>query len=84
VVSIYANGVPLGSGVVTAASSSSYGFTLNSALVGGSYSLQALAVDAAGLTGTSMVTHVTVNNPGSTLVDFEALDASAGPVGGRR
>ena len=81
VVDLYANGVLLGVGVLSVPPAS-FSFTVNSGLAGGSYALMAVAVDASGLTGTSLVTHVTVNNPGSTLIDFEALDASAGPVGG--
>jgi hypothetical protein len=61
---------------------SPYSFTVNTRLAGGSYSLQAVATDASGLSTTSAVAHVTVETPGSTLIDFEALDASAA-AGGR-
>ncbi|MGA2541554.1 MAG: Ig-like domain-containing protein, partial [Verrucomicrobiota bacterium] len=78
-VQLYANGVSLG---VLSAPSSPYAFPVSAGLAGGSYALQAVAVDTGGLSATSAVVHVTVNNPGSTLIDFEALNASAGPVGG--
>jgi len=78
-VQLYANGVSLG---VLIAPSSPYAFPVSAGLEGGSYALQAVAMDAGGLSATSAVVHLTVNNPGSTLIDFEALNASAGPVGG--
>ena len=46
----------------------------------GSYALTAVALDASNLMNTSAVVHVTINNPGSKLIDFEALNAAAGPV----
>jgi hypothetical protein len=48
----------------------------------GSHALTAVAVDDFGLSKTSAVVHITVNTPGTTLIDFEALNASATPVGG--
>jgi hypothetical protein len=49
-------------------------------LPAGSYPIFAVATDSNGTTGTSIVAHVTVNIPGTTLIDFEALDASSGAV----
>jgi hypothetical protein len=56
--------------------------TVTNGLSGGSFALYAVAIDGSGLTGTSMVTHLTVTLPGTTLVDFDLPDASAGPVSG--
>jgi choice-of-anchor C domain-containing protein len=75
-VAFYANGALLG--VDTA---SPYTNTVSS-LPPGSYALTAVATDQAGLTGTSGVVHVTVSAPGTVLIDFQALDASGGPVEG--
>ncbi|HWD18888.1 MAG TPA: immunoglobulin domain-containing protein [Verrucomicrobiae bacterium] len=50
--------------------------------VAGSYALTAVALDASNLMNTSAVVHVTINNPGATLIDFEALNAVAGSVSG--
>jgi hypothetical protein len=83
VVEIYANGTALGAAALSGASSP-YSFALNTSLTGGSYSLQAVATDASGLSTTSSVAHVTVETPGSVLIDFEALDASAAAVGGTK
>jgi hypothetical protein len=49
-------------------------------LTAGSYPLFAVATDANGTSATSLVSHVTLSLPGTTLIDFEALDATAGPV----
>jgi len=84
VVNLYANGAPWGTGVLgtpLTSSNTPYTFTVNSGLALGSYSLQAVAIDASQLTATSAVVHLTMQSPGSTLIDFEALDASSGPVG---
>jgi hypothetical protein len=51
-------------------------------LAKGSYSLTAVAADAHGLSATSAVVHVTVNVPGTMTIDFEAVDATSGPVEG--
>ncbi|MGD0412501.1 MAG: immunoglobulin domain-containing protein [Verrucomicrobiota bacterium] len=53
---------------------------MNSGLALGSYSLLAVATDASQLTATSAVVRVTMESPGLTLIDFEGVDASAGPV----
>ena len=86
VVDLYANGTFLGLGVLDTSSTSSitpYSFTVNPGrLALGSYSLQAVAIDASQLTSTSAVVHLTMESPGSTLIDFEGLNASTGPVGG--
>ena len=52
------------------------------ALSAGSHTLQAVAVDSQGVSGSSAVVHITVNKPGTVLIDFDALDTSAGAVGG--
>lgn len=75
-VDFYANGVLLGEDTA-----SPYTWTANG-LNEGSYSLTAVAIDQSGLTATSGVVNVTVNAPGETLIDFEALNASAGAVAG--
>jgi uncharacterized repeat protein (TIGR03803 family) len=72
----YTNGVVCGS-----ASAAPFNVALAS-LPAGSYALQAVATDGIGLSGTSAVVHVTVDAPGTTLIDFEALDASGGGGGG--
>ena len=53
-----------------------------SGLAAGSHSVFAVATDINGTSATSVVAHLTVNLPGSTLIDFEGLNAMAGPVGG--
>jgi uncharacterized repeat protein (TIGR03803 family) len=50
-------------------------------LAPGSYQLSALATLTNGLIVTSAVVYVTINVPGTTLIDFDPLDATAGPVG---
>ena len=39
-----------------------------------------MATDANGTSATSLVAHVTASLPGTSLIDFEAVDATAGPV----
>ena len=51
-------------------------------LSAGAYSFQAVATDIYGATKVSATVHITVNNPGVTTIDFEALDANAGEVTG--
>jgi hypothetical protein len=72
------NGVLLG----TAAQTSSPYSVAVSGLAEGSYALSVVATDNLNLSSTSAVVHITVSNPGQTLIDFEAVDASQGPVGG--
>ncbi len=49
----------------------------------GNYALQARAVDTSGLTAQSPVVPITVQpEPNSTVVNFDALNASRGPVEG--
>jgi hypothetical protein len=59
-----------------------YGGSASVSLLGltnGSHPLTAVAVDNNGNTATA-VSHVTVNAPGTTLIDFEAMNTSGGPV----
>ena len=56
--------------------------TILSNLPSGSYQLTAVATQRNRLVIISAVVHVTINVPGTTLIDFEALDASRGPVRG--
>ena len=51
-------------------------------LPAGGHNLEVTAADSAGLVSTSAVVHITVNGAGTSLIDFDALDASAGDVGG--
>jgi hypothetical protein len=73
---LYVNSVQIASGSTTTIST-----TLTNLSVG-SYALTAVATDNNNLTVTSSVVHVTVNIPGTTLIDFDAVDASGGPVSG--
>jgi hypothetical protein len=49
-------------------------------LSAGSYPLFAVAADANGTSATSLVAHITLTAPGTSLIDFEAVDATTGPV----
>jgi uncharacterized repeat protein (TIGR03803 family) len=74
---LYTNGTKLAQSVTTNLSTSLSG------LAQGSYALMAVATDANGTSGTNVSgIHITLNFPGTTLIDFEALNASAGPVSG--
>ena len=77
-VEFFANGVLLGKAAQT---SSPYSLVV-SGLSPGSYALTVVAIDNLNLTGTSAPVHITLNAPGQTLIHFEALDASLGPVSG--
>jgi hypothetical protein len=72
------NGVVLG---VASQTSSPYSIAVNN-LPAGSYAITAVATDTASQSATSTPVHITVNNSGQTLIDFEAVDASQGSVGG--
>ncbi|MGA2176288.1 MAG: immunoglobulin domain-containing protein [Verrucomicrobiota bacterium] len=75
--SLYANGTNL------AGTTGPTNFTATvSDLAAGSYRLTAVAVDNRGLASTSRVTHITVNIPGTYLIDFEGVDASTNAVSG--
>ena len=52
------------------------------AIAPGAHALQAVAVAGGGITGTSAVVYITVNIPGTTLIDFDSLNTSSGAVGG--
>ena len=58
-----------------------YQVPAGSVAVGG-HSLQAVAVNTAGVSATSAVVQVTLNTPGTSLIDFDTLNTSAGAVGG--
>ncbi|MGA2749679.1 MAG: Ig-like domain-containing protein [Verrucomicrobiota bacterium] len=76
---LYTNGIYLG---VQSASNATNVSTSLTGLNSGSYKLTAVATDLNGLAATSAPAHITVNVPGTTLIDFEAVDASSGPVAG--
>jgi hypothetical protein len=48
----------------------------------GGHSLQAVAVNSAGDSSASAVVQITLNTPGTALIDFDTLNTSAGAVGG--
>jgi hypothetical protein len=48
----------------------------------GGHSLQAVAVNSVGVSATSAVVQITLNIPGTALIDFDPLNTSAGAVGG--
>jgi hypothetical protein len=80
--SIYAiTNLTLYSGTNVFGTTSATNLTLTTnGLPAGSYPLFAVATDANGTSATSLVAHVTLSIPGTMLIDFEALDATAGPV----
>ncbi len=51
-------------------------------LLAGSHALQVVAVNNQNASGSSPVVTITVNTPGMVLIDFDALNTSAGAVGG--
>jgi hypothetical protein len=51
-------------------------------LSAGSHTLQVVAVNSQNASGASSVVQITVNTPGTAMIDFDALDTSAGAVGG--
>ena len=67
--------------ILVASISASNISTVLSNLPSGSYALTAVAADTNGLAITSAVVYVTVNVSGTTLINFDPLDASAGAVG---
>jgi len=48
----------------------------------GGHSLQAVAVNTVGVSAASAVVQITLNTPGTALIDFDVLNTSAGAVGG--
>jgi len=48
----------------------------------GEHNLQAVAVNSAGINVTSAVVQITLNVPGTALIDFDVLNTSKGAVGG--
>lgn len=48
----------------------------------GGHFLQAIAVNSVGVTATSAVVQITLNTPGTALINFDVLNTSAGAVGG--
>ncbi|MGD0816085.1 MAG: Ig-like domain-containing protein [Verrucomicrobiota bacterium] len=75
-VTLYTNSVLVASG-----SSTNISIVLSN-LPTGSYALTAVATDINNLSVTSAVVHVTVNIPGTSLIDFDAVNASTGPASG--
>ncbi|HWD18944.1 MAG TPA: FG-GAP-like repeat-containing protein [Verrucomicrobiae bacterium] len=51
-------------------------------LAPGEHTARLVAVTSGGTSGSSDLIHFTVNTPGTTLIDFDALDTSKGAVGG--
>jgi hypothetical protein len=51
-------------------------------LAAGGHTLQAVAVNSQGGSGSSSLVYITLNLPGTSLIDFDALNTSAGDVGG--
>ncbi len=73
---LFTNGV-----LAASVSASSLSVSLTN-LQSGSYAVSASATDATGSNAFSTVAHITVNAPGTQLIDFEAVNAGSGPVSG--
>lgn len=51
-------------------------------LAAGAHAVQVVAIARDGAGGSSAVNNITVNTPGASLIDFDALNTTAGAVGG--
>ncbi len=60
-----------------------YTFTVPAgSLAPGGHDVQAIAANSVGVTASSAVVQITLNVPGTALIDFDVLQTSAGAVGG--
>ena len=69
-----------GAGLIGSASESPYTISLTN-LAAGNYVFTAVATNTNGMAFTSPAVYVTVNVPGTSLINFDPLGASQGPVG---
>ena len=80
-VGFYVDGVLLGT---TTGTGPTFVFQVPAGVIApGGHVLEAVAANSAGITATSAPVQITLNVPGTALIDFDILNTSAGAVGGK-
>ena len=80
-VGFYVDGVLLGT---TTGTGPTFTFQVPAgSIAAGGHVLEAVAANSAGVTATSAPVQITLNVPGTALIDFDILNTSAGAVGGK-